>query len=124
LKINIAGEPFIIACYGLSLDSYEMILGVQWLESLGPVLWDFTHRTLSFCRDGRKIHWSASVPPEPLGLAVAAVSDDVLGDLLLRFEPPFAEPSSLPPQRHRCHQIRLVPGTPSVAVRLYRYAHH
>jgi hypothetical protein len=41
LKINIAGEPFIITCYGLSLGSYEMILGVQWLESLGPVLWDF-----------------------------------------------------------------------------------
>jgi hypothetical protein len=28
LKINIAGEPFIIARYGLSLGSYEMILGV------------------------------------------------------------------------------------------------
>jgi hypothetical protein len=39
LKINIASEQFIIACYGLSLGSYEMILGVQWLESLGPVLW-------------------------------------------------------------------------------------
>jgi hypothetical protein len=56
LKINIAGKPFIIACYGLSFGSYEMILGVQWLESLGPVLWDFTHRILSFCRDGRKVH--------------------------------------------------------------------
>jgi hypothetical protein len=75
-------------------------------------------------RDGRKVHWLASVPPEPLGPAVAAVSDDVLGDLLLRFEPLFAEPSGLPPQRHRCHQIRLLPGTPSVAVRPYRYAHH
>jgi hypothetical protein len=124
LKINITGEPFIIACYGLSLGSYEMILGVQWLESLGPVLWDFTHRTLSFCRDGRDVHWSASVPPKPLGPAVAAVVDNVLGDLLLRFEPLFAEPSGLPPQRHRCHQIRLVPGTPPVAVRPYRYAHH
>jgi hypothetical protein len=124
LKINIADEPFIIACYGLSLGSYEMILGVQWIESLGPVLWDFTQRTLSFCRDGRKIHWSAAVPLEPLGPAVAAVADDVLGDLLLQFEPLFAEPSGLPPQRHRCHQIRLVPGTPPVAVRPYRYAHH
>jgi hypothetical protein len=67
----------------------------------------------------RKVHWSASVPPEPLGPA-----DDVLGDLLLRFEPLFTEPSGLPPQRHRCHQIRLVLGTPPVAVRPYRYAHH
>jgi hypothetical protein len=124
LKINITGEPFIIACYGLSLCSYEMILDVHWFESLGLVLWDFTHRTLSFCRDGRKIHWSAFVPLEPLGPTVAAVSDDVLGDLLLRFEPLFAEPSGLSPQRHRCHQIWLVPGTPPVAVHPYRYAHH
>jgi hypothetical protein len=101
-----------------------MILSVQWLEFLGPVLWDFTQRTLSFRRDGRKVHWSTSVPPDPLGPAVAAVSGDVLGDLLLRFEPFFAEPSGLPPQCHRCHQIRLVPGTPPVAVHPYRYAHH
>jgi hypothetical protein len=52
------------------------------------------------------------------------VSDDVLGDLLLHFEPLFAEPSGLPPQRHRYHQIWLVPGTPPVAVCPYRYAHH
>jgi hypothetical protein len=95
---------------------------VAWI--FGTVLWDFTHRTLSFCRDGRKIHWSASVHPEPLGPAVAAVSDDVLGDLLLRFESFFVEPSDLPPQCHRYHQIWLVLGTPLVAVRLYRYAHH
>jgi predicted aspartyl protease len=29
LKISIAGEDFIIDCYGLALGSYEMVLGVQ-----------------------------------------------------------------------------------------------
>lgn len=40
LKISIADEDFVIDCYELALGSYEMVLGVQWLASLGPILWD------------------------------------------------------------------------------------
>jgi hypothetical protein len=46
LKIFIASDAFTIDCYGLSLGSYDMVLGVQWLKSLGPVLWDFKNRTV------------------------------------------------------------------------------
>jgi hypothetical protein len=49
---------------------------------------------------------------------------DVLAELLHHFSPLFAEPTGLPPGRHRCHQIRLLPGTPPVVVRPYRYGHH
>jgi hypothetical protein len=124
LKILIAKDAFTIDCYGLSLGSYDMVLGVQWLESLGPVLWDFKNRTLSFERNGHTVRWSASAPPEPLGPAIAAASGDVMGELLLCFAPLFAEPTGLPPHRQRFHQIRLLPGTPPVAVRPYRYTHH
>jgi hypothetical protein len=55
LKIRIAGDAFTIDCYGLSLGSYDMVLGVQWLESLGPILWDFKHHTLSFERNGHTV---------------------------------------------------------------------
>jgi hypothetical protein len=41
LKVFIAGDAFTIDCYELPLGSYDMVLGVQWLESLGPILWDF-----------------------------------------------------------------------------------
>jgi hypothetical protein len=101
-----------------------MVLGVQWLDSLGPVLWDFKNRTLSFERNGRTVRWSASALPKPLGPAITAASGDVMGELLLHFAPLFAEPTGLPPHRQRCHQIRLLLGTPPVAVRPYRYAHH
>jgi hypothetical protein len=30
----IGGKMFSMDCYGLSLGSYDMVLGVQWLESL------------------------------------------------------------------------------------------
>jgi hypothetical protein len=41
LSVSIGNEQFIINCYGLSIGSYDMVVRVQWLESLGPVLWDF-----------------------------------------------------------------------------------
>jgi hypothetical protein len=103
LKIFIAGDAFTIDYYGLSLGSYDMVLGVQWLESLGLFLWDFKNRTLSFERNGRTVRWSASAPPEPLGPAIAAASGDVMGELLLRFAPLFTELTGLPPQRQHCH---------------------
>jgi hypothetical protein len=47
LAISIVGEQFHIDFYGIALESYEMVLGIQWLESLGPILWDFDRRTLA-----------------------------------------------------------------------------
>jgi hypothetical protein len=38
MRIIISPEPFVIDCYGLELASSEMVLGVQWFESLGPPL--------------------------------------------------------------------------------------
>jgi hypothetical protein len=55
LDIDITGEPFSIMCYGLALGSFEMVLGVQWLEALGLVLWDLHRCTLAFVCIGRSI---------------------------------------------------------------------
>jgi hypothetical protein len=55
LHITISTEPFVIDCYGLELALFEMVLGVQWCESLGPLLWDFGRRTMAFVRDGHRI---------------------------------------------------------------------
>jgi hypothetical protein len=52
LQILIGGEAFVINCYGSSLGSYDMVLGVQWLESPGPILGDFDNRTMAFVRNG------------------------------------------------------------------------
>jgi hypothetical protein len=55
LSMSIGNEQFIIDCYGLSIGSYNMVLGVQWLNSLGPVLWDFASRTIAFMRNGHHV---------------------------------------------------------------------
>jgi hypothetical protein len=41
LRVAIAEELFDITCYGLPLASFDIVLDVQWLRSLGPILWNF-----------------------------------------------------------------------------------
>jgi hypothetical protein len=99
-----------------------MVLGVQWLKSLGPVLWDFQRRMMAFIRNGRCISWTAS-ESSTTPTVLAATSVDVMEGLLLQFADIFTEPAGLPPVRQRSHRIRLLPGIEAVAVRPYRYAY-
>lgn len=121
VRIHISGEQFDITCYGLALGSYDMVLGIQWRESLGPILMDFSHRTMAFRRGGRAIMWSATSPAT--GPVLTAVEPDHMNALLDSFRELFAPPLGLPPQRQRSHRIRLKPGTTAVSVRPYLYAY-
>jgi hypothetical protein len=44
-KMTIRGESFVMDCYTLPLEGFDIILGIQWLKSLGPIMWYF--KTLS-----------------------------------------------------------------------------
>ena len=41
----------------LSLVFCDLILGIQWLNSLGPILWDFSKLQMDFSIDGKR--WGA-----------------------------------------------------------------
>jgi hypothetical protein len=47
-SVCIGQEEFRIDFYIVSLAGYEMVLGCQWLRTLGPVLWDFATQAMSF----------------------------------------------------------------------------
>ena len=46
--ITIGGEDFSITCVGLDLGYFDCILGVDYLRTLGTILWDFEAMTLVF----------------------------------------------------------------------------
>jgi len=48
--ISIAGEVFYVDIYIIPLAGYELVLGCQWLRTLGPVLWDFKLKTMVLAR--------------------------------------------------------------------------
>jgi hypothetical protein len=62
-----------IDLYALPLGDYDMVLGVQWLGTLGPTLWDFARHTLAFARHGKHVVWrGVDVTPGPATAALQA----------------------------------------------------
>ena len=45
---SIDGETFSTDFFALPLAGYDVVLGTDWLASLGPILWDFGALTMSF----------------------------------------------------------------------------
>jgi hypothetical protein len=64
LRLTVGGEPFDIDLYDIALGTYDMVLGIQWVESLGPILWDFGCRTIVFVRNGHRVLWTAVAHPQ------------------------------------------------------------
>ncbi|KAK1679474.1 hypothetical protein QYE76_040322 [Lolium multiflorum] len=59
VPVLIGDEPFSIDCVGIDLGCYDFILGVDFLSTLGPILWDLDVLSLIFWREGgRRVQWT------------------------------------------------------------------
>lgn len=118
--LHIDGEDFVIDCYQLPLAGFDVVLGVHWLRTLGPILWNFEALTLSFWRHGRTVRWTG-IGGTPARCVAISSSRELLEALLSSFADIFEEPRGLPPPRRHDHRIHLMPNAAPVAVRPYRY---
>ena len=41
IALHIGKEEFTSSCLGIDLGGFDVILGVDYLQTLGPILWDF-----------------------------------------------------------------------------------
>jgi len=55
ITIDLQMQSFIVDLYVLSIAGANVILGVQWLKSLGPVLTDYTKFSMQFFHNGRMV---------------------------------------------------------------------
>jgi hypothetical protein len=130
VPIKIADEPFTVDCFSIPLAPYDMVLGLTWLRSLGPILWDFASLRMAFSLRGRRVVWTGVGAPAAAPQATLftghlftdkGAERALLDRLLDTFADVFAPPTGLPPARDCDHHIHLKPGTEPVAVRPYRY---
>lgn len=143
----IDGVHFRIDFFPLPIKGQDLVLGMQWLQQLGPTLCDWTAQTMSFSWAGQQqvIHGlqggsiSQAQTEEilqdiKLGQACFTIAvhqeDDAaltiptkLQPLLEQFDAIFDTPDQLPPSREIEHHIILREGADPVNVRPYRYAH-
>ena len=47
------GHEFSVDVYLLPLDNYDLILGAQWLATLGDIIWNFNKLEMSFTMQGQ-----------------------------------------------------------------------
>jgi hypothetical protein len=146
VTLKVQGHSISTSFYLIALGGYDMVLGVEWLSTLGPILWDFSLMTMQFTLLGITTRLTGLSPkglsleagPKFLkhsssankGFFLKLVTLDSKPDpppipepiqtLLHSFSSVFTEPSGLPPTRSLDHQINLKNPQP-ISVRPYRY---
>lgn len=96
VALAISTEEFSISCFDINLGGFDVILGVDFLCTLRPILWDFEDLCLSFTCGSWRILWKGISSPrddicEPAARAVAvAPGHSLLDRLLLQFDDVFA----------------------------------
>jgi hypothetical protein len=62
VPITIGDEHFSVDCVGINLGCYDFILGIDFLSTLGPILWDFDALSLIFWRAGGcRVQWTRRI---------------------------------------------------------------
>jgi len=136
VPLQIGDTHFAVDCFAVPLPHYDMVLGISWLRTLGPILWDFDGLRMAFVLQGRRVLWTGIGSPNAAPNAQQAdarlastiyidkgAEPALLERLLDLFSDLFTEPTGLPPERPCDHRIHLKPGTEPIAVRPYRYPH-
>jgi hypothetical protein len=105
--ISIDGTNFNIDLFVMPLAGFDVVLGTQWLATLGPIVWDFAAPSMAFQLQGRRICWSGMASASAPRLYSTVASAPLLDELLATFEDVFVEPTGLPPPRGHDHAITL-----------------
>jgi len=55
VQLKLQGQTFLMDLNVLSLGGCDVVLGTQWLYTLGLIQWDFQHLTMEFVLDGKPV---------------------------------------------------------------------
>ncbi|KAF5471083.1 hypothetical protein F2P56_011555 [Juglans regia] len=134
VKLKVQGNLLQLPLHLLDLAGCDIVLGVQWLETLGPITWDFSKLVMSFWLDGKaielkglklnpsvveeggKVCKATMVKGKGIFLQIMCVGEvnqehgklaEPFPALLVDFKEVFEEPQGLPPPRSHDHHIVL-----------------
>ncbi|MCH90112.1 hypothetical protein A2U01_0011019, partial [Trifolium medium] len=148
IPVHVQNQVFTVDLHVLPLSGADVVFGVQWMKSLGPILTDYNDLTMKFiaagkivelkgdCNSGlnamtahqvkRLVHTNGAsaffhIQLLPSEFPSAQNYDPQIHDLIQKYQPLFSKPISLPPKRPSNHTIHLLPNSQPVNVRPYRY---
>jgi hypothetical protein len=99
----LGSHEFLVDLFILPLSGAELVLGVQWLKTLGPIVTDYDKLTMSFCSEGQQIHLTGVPKPIPEEANIhqlqRLVSTDAI-DTLLHLQLVTSADTTLPSPTH------------------------
>jgi len=153
VEVTIQQHPFVIDFHVLPIYGADLVLGVQWLKTLGSVLTDYTTLTMKFMAAShlvelhdeheqalesisssqlrRIIHTNGTSmmfhirlePCTPLQPKIILIPQEI-EELIDQYSQLFQPLLDLPPSRDTDHAINILPATAPVNVKPYRYPHY
>ena len=148
VTVTLQGHRFVLDFNVLHLGGCEVVLGTQWLRTLGVINWDFQLLTMKFLYLGKRVFLQGLQPTsltisnadklfsgsrrKGLVLQITTINpfssvqphlSPVLADLLSEFSKVFVVPIGLPPIIGHEHSINLKEGTLPICERPYNYPH-
>lgn len=118
----------------LPLAAFDMIIGMDWLESFSPMHVHWKHKWLSIPYEGHSVVLKGELTDSSAELLLQVCTMDQLPPdsvpdclpvevqpLLEQFSDLFQQPDSLPPSRACNHAIPLLPGAQPFYICPYRY---
>ncbi|KAJ0436024.1 putative nucleotidyltransferase, Ribonuclease H [Helianthus annuus] len=148
LSLIIQGYTISADFWVLPVAACPVVLGIQWLKTLGPVETDYKNLTLGFTLSGARhtlqglkatelqaLPTSEFVALQGLAylLQIAPVGEAestnhvpcmAIQEVLKRYDQVFQEPRGLPPIRFHDHHIPLLPNARPVSSRPYRQPYY
>lgn len=121
---TVDGCTFCLDFRTLSLANFDVVVGMDWLESHSPMQVDWRAKWLAVPHNGQVqvLQGLSSTGPQQVLLHIEAMPDTHPGQpamaslppavqqLLTEYQDLFTEPTSLPPSRTCDHEIPLIPG--------------
>ena len=148
VHLHMQGLDFLLNCISLELSGVDLVLGVQWLRTLGKceIDWELQEWSFMWGKERVTLRGECDLHLPTNAFQSLLQVDDVsrqgvdhwlythyasadscettpveISCVLEKFSKVFCMPYGLPPVRGIEHQILLKPGTSPVSVRPYRY---
>ncbi|KAK2380216.1 hypothetical protein QL285_035697 [Trifolium repens] len=148
VPVRLADEVFHIPFFILPIHGADLVLGVQWLQTLGSFLSDYSVPSIQFTHNNKPITLIGNPPASPTLATYSQFCRFIFTDaivsahtvtiteltppsesphhpdithLLNQYSPVFSKPVTLPPHRTQNHHIHLLPNSKPVNIRPYRY---
>ncbi|XP_043725863.1 uncharacterized protein LOC122672458 [Telopea speciosissima] len=146
VSLNVQGVTIVADFFLLALGGYEAVLGAHWLQTLGPITWDFANLIMKYEVAGKEVTLTRisagmdKIIEDPTretrrrkqGLllhlcSILPTKTEVeptsahLHKLLNRFKEIFDEPKGLPPTWLHDHRIPLKANSQPTCVKAYHH---